>query len=69
MNKTRQLLATLRRLEKSWPKGYWLYAANGTLNLMREHPDGTRNIPGKEGIDPSLSVATFPGIQCDGGDW
>lgn len=65
----RKLVAKLKRLQKDWPKGYWLFSASGTLHLMRMHPDGTRNVPGEDGMDHSLIVDSFRKIQNDGGDW
>jgi len=64
----KRVIRALKRLEKIWPEGLWLFSANGTLNLMRTHPDGSRNIPGEEGMDPSLKIQSFK-IQNDGGDW
>ncbi len=63
----KKLVAALKRLEKSWPKNYWLYAASGTLCLMRK-VDGQKVMEG-EGFDSKYIVATFRKIESDGGDW
>jgi hypothetical protein len=57
----------LRKLERSWPKGLWLFATGNGLSLMREHADGSRhNRTG--GMDQDLEIASF-NIKNDGGDW
>lgn len=64
-----QVVRALRELEAKWPKDYWLFAAAGTLTLMKKK-NGQRvvdKITG--GMDSALSVAQFKGIECDGGDW
>lgn len=66
----RKIHRVLKKVEREMPKGYWLFAGAGTLHLMRTHPDGSRNIPGRQdsGMDPDLIVASYK-TQCDGGDW
>ena len=64
----KRLVRALRRLEKDWPKDYWLFAASGTLNLMHA-PGGQRAMTADQGMDPKAIVETFKGIKCDGGDW
>jgi len=63
-----RLVRRLRQLEKEWPEGYWLFAASGTLCLMREKSDG-RATGAHGGMDPDDIVASFDGIPNDGGDW
>lgn len=49
-----RLLNSLNSLERQWPKGYELFANNGTLCLINLETDEV--------------LAEFRGIQCDGGD-
>lgn len=66
----KEAIAALKKLEKQWPKDLWLFAANGTLCLMRKHPNERKEAgkPGS-GMDRELIAESFPGIECDGGDW
>lgn len=65
----KQVIRALRRLEKGWPKHLWLFAAAGTLNLMRVTEYGLHAETSSGGVDPDYSVEDFSGIDCDGGDW
>lgn len=67
--KVQHINRALKKLEKDWPNGLWLYAANGTLNLMTTHDDGSIQKPGNDGVDHDLVVQSYSKIQCDGGDW
>lgn len=69
-NTEEQLVRQLRALEKSWPKGYWLFSASGSLHLMRHGPDGKPvMLATTGGVDPAMIVASFGKIDNDGGDW
>lgn len=52
----------------NWPDGYWLFAANGTLYLMRSYQDNRAMTP-IGGYDPEYIADAIEGIPCDGGDW
>ena len=65
----KRIIRALMRLDKIWPKELWLYSANGTLNLMRKHPDGSKTKKGEEQFDHELVIERFPRIENDGGDW
>lgn len=65
----KQIVAILKNLEVNWPDSHWLYAAGGTLHLMRNKKDGKRSILPDCGMNPKMSVESFDGIECDGGDW
>jgi len=47
-------IRTLKRLATKWPDTLWLYAASGTLTVMRKNEDGEQ---------------AMTSIECDGGDW
>jgi len=64
-----KIISKLRRLETTWDNNYWLYAAEGTLHLMRKNELGERAILLNGSIDPNWSVTTFPGLDVDGGAW
>ena len=64
----RRLVRRLRQIERDWPEGYWLFSASGSLNLMREKPEG-RATRARGGMDQTDIVETFSGIPNDGGDW
>ncbi len=69
-----RLVRTLRELEKTWPSDVWLFAASGGLHLMQKQNGKRAMIPldgGAKGggADPQQIIATFGGIECDGGDW
>jgi hypothetical protein len=59
---------TLQRLAKTWPESLWLFAANGTLNVMKCAADGSRQVLPNDGYDADAAV-THINIACDGGDW
>jgi hypothetical protein len=58
----------LRRLEKKWPSSLWLFAASGSLCVMKKKDDGSRGMVSGGGHDAELVVETIS-IPCDGGDW
>lgn len=63
-------IRALKRLAKKWPRSIYLFAANGTLNVLRKLPDGGASMTGPQGgADPTAIVVTIEGIDCDGGDW
>jgi len=64
-----QLIAALKRLERNWPEGYWLFV-DGKVHLMECGDNGERVMqPGRGGgVDHSYVVNTFV-IPSDGGDW
>lgn len=64
-----QLILALEKLNERWPKGYWLWAASGTLWLMKCNPDGEQMMLSSGGVDPAGIICSFGGITCDGGDW
>jgi len=64
-----QIINVLEDLDSGWPSDLWLYAANGTLYLMKNKSDGSRGILPNGGVDSTYIVETFINIECDGGDW
>jgi hypothetical protein len=63
----------LKALAKTFPKSLWLFAASGSLHIMRTKPDGSRamyedNSSGI-GVNRDYIVETIQGIEVDGGDW
>jgi hypothetical protein len=64
-----QVIRALRRLEQGWPDDLWLFAASGTLHLMRTDADNACVFDPSGSVDRLYSVEQFPGISCDGGDW
>jgi hypothetical protein len=64
-----QAINALKKLAKTWPDSLWLFAANGTLNVMKKTPEGERAIiPDGEGMDHNFVIASID-IESDGGDW
>jgi len=63
----KELCKTLWKLADTWPRDYWLWAASGTLYLMR-NIDGERAMTPNGYVDPGAIVEQF-NIPCDGGDW
>lgn len=68
-------IASLRRLEKRWPKSLWLFSASGGLHVMKCGANGERRVLASKsgddsegGMDSSAIVATID-IPNDGGDW
>lgn len=61
-------IRSLKQLEKSWPGSLWLFAASGTLSVMRTDLDGNRVVTAGGGFDESYCVATVI-LPSDGGDW
>jgi len=58
----------LKKVVHHWPESLWLYAANGTLCVMRKE-NGQRVMRSfGGGVDPDYEVDTID-IECDGGDW
>jgi hypothetical protein len=64
----KQVVRSLKRLEKGWPKSLWLWSANGTLCLMRCGPDGEHVFTSNGRVDPAYLIQRF-NIDNDGGDW
>jgi hypothetical protein len=64
----RKVIAALVKLSQSWPASLWLFAANGTLNVMQADTDGTRVMLPSQGYDPACQIIEVD-IPCDGGDW
>jgi len=63
-----EVVRALRKLEKRWPRGFWLFAASGTLCLMKKKGGKRATLP-DGAMDQSCVMATFGGIEVDGGDW
>lgn len=62
-----QAIAALRRLESRWPKSLWLWAASGSLHVMKCEPDGSRKTTATGGYADTAKISLS--IPCDGGDW
>lgn len=62
-----QAIAALNRIVKRWPQSLWLWAASGSLHIMKCNPDGSRQETRTGGYaDASVGYVSIP---CDGGDW
>ena len=57
----------LQTLAKKWPKGLWIFSADGRLYLMQKE-NGERVMTKNGGVDPDYCVGSFD-IPSDGGDW
>ena len=67
-NEEKRALAELEQLASRWPSTLWLFAANGTLHVMKTDASGERPMRRTGAYDPAASIATVK-IPCDGGDW
>lgn len=65
--KEAKTIRALQRLAADWPKGLWLFAANGRIYVMRTASDGARAMNG-ESVDPAYILESVS-IPSDGGDW
>ena len=62
-------IATLRRLEKRWPKTLWLFCDGNGVRVMRCGENGEHVTTGNfGGMDPDYMVTSI-NIDNDGGDW
>lgn len=68
MDKTKQVIRLLEKLEKIMPENLWIFAANGVLCLMEKGGDGERITLDHGGFDPDCVIQSFD-IESDGGDW
>lgn len=68
MRSLTQTKKMLKRLEEGWNPKYWIFAADGDLNLMKHGKDGERAMTDDGGVDQDYIVGTF-NIDSDGGDW
>lgn len=64
----RRAIASLRRLEKQWPKSLWLFSASGSLLIMKKGDDGKQKYTPYGAPDPACIVGTV-NIENDGGDF
>jgi len=62
------VINTLYRLKKRWPATLWLFAADGSLHVMRCTKGGKHATVNNGAMDQSKIVATIR-IDTDGGDW
>jgi hypothetical protein len=58
----------LQSLARSWPRSLCLFAAAGSLHVMRAGPDGQPAATPSGGVDPDAIVDTVD-IPCEAGDW
>ena len=58
----------LQKLAEDWPETLWLFAANGTLNVMRYDESGEQVMTGEGCVDSEHIVEAID-IPCDGGGW
>ena len=63
----KQAVLALRKLAATWPDSLWLFAAGGSLHIMRL-VDGARAVTPGGGADRDGEIAVID-IPCDGGDW
>jgi len=55
-------------LAENWDRGFWIFAADGCLHLMKKGPNEERVYLPSGGVDPDYIVDKFA-IPSDGGDW
>ncbi len=51
------------------PDGVWIFAAQGTLNIMRYGKDGKRVLTENGCMSQTHIVGFAGGVEIDGGDW
>lgn len=66
--KEQKSIDSLKRLSKSWPKSIWIFAADGSLNIMKCNEVNDIAINSVGGVDQNYLIDTIP-IMSDGGDW
>jgi len=62
-----EVIKSLKRVAKKWPKSLWLYSASGSLFVMKKR-DGEVVMTDCGGVDPDYIVEQID-IENDGGDW
>jgi hypothetical protein len=62
------VIRSLKRLEKKWPKSLWIFADGNSLKIMKCGENGEHVICREGGMNPAYIVATI-NINNDGGDW
>ena len=67
-DRLKKALKAFERLWKECGDDYWIFAATGTLCLMRKE-NGDRMLTDDGCMDPAAIVQSYEGIECDGGDW
>ena len=61
-------IRALTRLSSRWPRSLWLFAASGSMMVMRVDEHGERAENEHGGVDRRQIVGRVS-IPCDGGDW
>lgn len=64
----RKIKNVLSKLAANWNNSYWLFAANGTLYLMKKDINNERLMTTSGGYDESAVIQAI-NIEVDGGDW
>ena len=59
-------IRSLKRLATIWPESLWVFAASGTLWVMKK--EGGKKMFAGEGVDQDFCLGRI-NIECDGGDW
>jgi len=68
MLREKTAIKRLNELANGWPRGLWIYSADGRLYVMRCGKDGEQVMNGWGGVDQDYVVDTIS-IPSDGGDW
>lgn len=65
----KQVMASLKRLEKGWPNDLWIWAGEGGILLMKKDENGnhayTNSFDGA--VDQDYVIEQYSGIDNDGG--
>jgi hypothetical protein len=59
---------TLKRLEKRWPKGLWLFSNGMSISIMK-YPENMDDIVNESGGMNQDYIVDSIDIPNDGGDW
>lgn len=64
----KQVIAALQKLNGKWPKDLWCFSNGQALYLLRKK-DGRRVMTPSGAADPDFIVASFGGIESEGGEF
>jgi len=64
----KKAIATLKRLEKNWPKTIWLFATGNAINIIKCGENGS-HIEDKNGTMDQKYIIDSVNINNDGGDF
>lgn len=64
----KQVIEALQKLNANWPKDLWCFSNGQALYLIRKK-DGRRVMTSTGAVDADFIVASFGGIESEGGDF